>query len=37
MQVQKIYLALKKQAKNTTDGVHGGVGARWIAVGELFG
>jgi hypothetical protein len=32
-----MYLALKKPAKNTTDKVHGGVGARWRAVGELFG
>ena len=32
-----MYLALKNQAKNTTDGVDGGVGARWRAAGELFG
>ena len=37
MQVQNMYLALKKPAPNTADGVHGGVSARWRSVGELFG
>jgi len=32
-----MYLALKNPAKNTAYGVHEGVGARWRAVGELFG
>jgi hypothetical protein len=37
MQLQNMYVALKNQAKNIADGVHGGVSARWRAVGELFG
>ena len=32
-----MYLALNNQAKSTADGVHGGVDARWKAVGEIFG
>ena len=32
-----MYFALNNQAQNTADGVQGGVGARWRAVGKLFG
>jgi hypothetical protein len=32
-----MYLAIKTQAKNTAEKLHGGVAARWRAVGELFG
>jgi len=37
MKCKDMYLAAQNPAKNTADGVHGGVATRWRAVGKLFG